>query len=873
MWKTGTRQETDAPCDISRSPCMMREYRGAIMVDPCQHRKKADRAMHKTAMLPFLALLFLFWPIGTATAFTPIDAAALFGTTHGDGFSSLFLNQIFGPIFPSVSGGASATVFSVIIGYFNVIILVIGGILFFYNATVGLLQSAHEGQVLGQRWSSLWAPLRVLFAVGLLVPVPGLGGYNLVQSGVAYVVKGSTNIASAVWSTSAELVITGRVPISTFPATMPPGVIRTLYHNAACEAIINHQMAIAASNGSAPFSIIYTRTDEASGVVRTTTALSVNGQARLANICGNFSTPSLPAYITRMNEGEEVIVPGIMPASRASITNHFVSMHQAVLDDTMNAMRGTAQRILPDMLDASLDIPDLSNDIQAAMINANSRLEAGSNEILSLAVGSDRQGAAARQALLNRIRGNCTDGTGEEEAMRCYGEGWIGAGSWYMMFAQLNNEMSSLFNAQPSAAEGSYVASPDPVNRNIHVASGGSRFGNNTSMIDPTGIQLAMDRYMEAFDRSTEGLAALGFPMSTMHLAQLSDTNPSSVFQRIPGMTEWVTRVRAALIGFFSPGNRFFADDPMIGMSTLGAYLLNGAGILLAAAAATGFFTGGGVAVMIMPLFVALITAGSILHMLLPIMPFIFWVLAVTGYFILIVEAMIAVNLWAIAHMRMDGDGISGEAGRNGWLMLLSLLMTPVLMVFGFLIGMTIFRVTSALLDIGIFQALAGILGGNIWITIIAIFSYSIFMAIFYMILLERSFSLVSEFPGRVLRWMGASAELTSGEENKVRMAAAGAGLAVAKGATAPSGVIVRAAGGAGLSRGGATGNNPNNDPGRWGASRRALENADGQSREGDGWASRAIRKPLIRGAQRITGTGGGIRSDDRGNSPPRSSG
>ncbi len=807
-----------------------------------------------------------------AQAFTPLDAASLFGTSHGDGFSSLFLNQIFGPIFPSIAGGSSATVFSTIIGYFNVIILVIGGILFFYNATIGLLQSAHEGQVLGQRWSSLWAPLRVIFAVGLLVPVPGLGGYNLVQAGVAYIVKGSTNVASAVWSTSAGLVITGQVPITAAPATMPPGVIRTLYSNAACEAIVNHQMALAAGSGVAPYQITEVRMTGADGSVQTHSALDMNGRNTHGNICGNRATPGLPSYITRADPDAEIIISGIQGSQQATIEAHFTSMHHDVLENAKANMRALAAQVLPAALDNGQTLPDLSSEIQNTLLSANDRLSDGIQAIMTAAVGTDRRGSAARTALLNRIQGSCVEGVSEDQALRCYGEGWIGAGSWYMMFAQLNNELSSLFNAQPSAREGNYIGTPDPVDRSIHLASGGSRWRGNSDMLDPTGIQLAMDRYMEAFDTSTQGLAALGFPMSTLHINQLADTNASSTLSRIPGFSAWIQNARNMLIGAFSPGNRFFADDPMIAMSTLGQYLMNGAGILLVASSAAGFFTGGAIATMMAPIFVAMITAGSILTLLLPIMPFIFWVLAVTGYFILVVEAMVAVNLWAIAHMRMDGDGISGEAGRQGWLMLLALLMTPVLMIFGFLIGMTIFRVTSALIDIGMFQALSGILGGSLWVNLIAIFSYSIFMAIFYMVLLERSFSLVSEFPGRVLRWMGAGAQLTNGEENKARMAAAGAGLAVAKGAAVPGGGLVRSMGGMGVSRGGSTGQNPNNDPSRWGAARRGLDNLDSETGPGDGPMTRYLGKPAGRAAQRLTGTGRN-RAQGGDNPPPRSSG
>jgi conjugal transfer/type IV secretion protein DotA/TraY len=137
----------------------------------------------------------------------PSSIWAIFGTEHGDALSSVLLHQVLGPLFPSAAGASGPTVFSSVIGIINVLTLVVGGLMFFYNVTVGMLQTAHEGEVLGTRWSSLWAPLRVLFAVGLLVPVPGLGGYNLAQAGVAFLVRGATSAASITWTAAADAVI------------------------------------------------------------------------------------------------------------------------------------------------------------------------------------------------------------------------------------------------------------------------------------------------------------------------------------------------------------------------------------------------------------------------------------------------------------------------------------------------------------------------------------------------------------------------------------------------------------------------------------------------------------------------------------------
>lgn len=837
--------------------------------------------MHHSRILA-LATVALAAAALPASAFTPMDAANLFGTNEGDGFTSVFLNQIFGPIFPSVAGGSSETVFSVIIGYFNIIMLVVGGMMLFYNATIGLLQSAHEGSVLGQRWSSLWAPLRVIFAVGLLVPVPGLGGYNLAQAGLAYVVKGSTNIATAVWTTSANLVVSGQVAISSTNPVIPPAVIRILYQNAACEAIVNHQMALAAGSSGAPFqigSIPIDHNDGTGSAVQRRTVVSTlraDGVDTREMICGSYSTPDTPIYITRISNNTSVI-SGVQDSQRDVISDTFTDMHNAVLEDTMGSLRSLTSGILPAVLDNGQQLPSITTEIATLHVHAHDLLDEGTGRIADLALGVDRQGQDARDALLARITGDCIASEDDATVTRCYGEGWIGAGSWYMMIAQLNNEISSLSNAVPSATPGNYIEGSNSVNREIHIATGGTRIGyawsGSGTMMDDTGITLAMDRYMSAFDRSVAGLAALGYEISSDHLSRLASDNATTSFDfRVPGLTAALESFRNTIIGYFSPGNRSTNADPMIGMSVLGQFLIGLSGTLMVGAIVLGYLSGGAVAIALLPIIIALITAGSTLALLLPIMPFIFWVLAVTGYFLLVVEAMIAVNLWALAHMRLDGDGVSGEAGRNGWLMMLAILMTPVLMVFGFLIGMTIFRVTSALLDIGMYQALSGILGGNIFINLVAIATYTIFLAIFYMILLERSFSLVSEFPGRVLRWMGASAQLTNGEEGKVRMAAAGAALAVSRGSSGGAGGIIRGAGAAGVSRGGATGN-PGGSPEKWGATRRGLTNMDATPSEGDGRSTRAA-KALGRGMQRITGTGpGSMRPGSGGDEPPKSSG
>jgi hypothetical protein len=240
----------------------------------------------------------------------------------------------------------------------------------------------------------------------------------------------------------------------------------------------------------------------------------------------------------------------------------------------------------------------------------------------------------------------------------------------------------------------------------------------------------------------------------------------------LSAVNEEIQIAQAGLIRYFDPAAA--GQDPMIGLISTGGFLIGIGGALLFASI---FSTT--IAVIAVPFFSILLAAGATLSFVLPMMPFFYWILGVTGYFLLVVEAIVAVNLWALAHMRMDGDGISGQAGQKGWLMLLALLMTPVLMVFGFLIGMGIFRISSNLISAGMFYAVSGISGGsNILVALVGIIAFSIMIVTAYIFILERSFSLISEFPNRVMMWMGEGIQIGGGED-RIRAAAAGAAVGI----------------------------------------------------------------------------------------------
>jgi len=76
-------------------------------------------------------------------------------------------------------------------------------------------------------------------------------------------------------------------------------------------------------------------------------------------------------------------------------------------------------------------------------------------------------------------------------------------------------------------------------------------------------------------------------------------------------------------------------------------------------------------------------TAGFTLAYYLPAIPIIFWVLGIVGWLIMVLEAVVAAPLWAASHVLPEGEGFAGPPARQGYMLLLALLIRPVLMVIG----------------------------------------------------------------------------------------------------------------------------------------------------------------------------------------------
>ncbi|MCK5384076.1 MAG: DotA/TraY family protein [Alphaproteobacteria bacterium] len=171
---------------------------------------------------------------------------------------------------------------------------------------------------------------------------------------------------------------------------------------------------------------------------------------------------------------------------------------------------------------------------------------------------------------------------------------------------------------------------------------------------------------------------------------------------------------------------------------------------------------------------------GFILYYVLPVLPFIYFFFAFSGWIKSIFEAVVAMPLWALAHMNIEGEGLPGPWASNGYFLLFEIFLRPILIIAGFVFSISIFTaLVNALHDtyhVVVMVATGYNIQGEINNTnagalsnftstdpmafmrgpIDEMFYSIIYVIMVYMIGLS-CFKLVDTIPNNIMRWMGVT--------------------------------------------------------------------------------------------------------------------
>jgi len=706
--------------------------------------------------------------------------------------------------------------------YYNLAILVVGVLIFLYYVVVMVVETAQSGTPFGRRFSHIYAPLRLVLAIGLLVPLNY--GFNAAQYITLFAAKAGSSFATNGWLTFNTGLGTAALPIGGPKETLlarpkAPDIrhllaFMTVVHT--CKAAYEHE------GRDRPLDIeayLVTNTPASNSQVAFgpgyASALTFHQQGDIVVRFGQLLPAGGGTYMGDVNPycGEITIKVNVRTATGAItfgaplIQQRYFELIQELWESTSLRALGQYTHALyasapgttgtpgPNPCTIALTPPTPPGTLAANVTAAMPTMPAApAGNCTSMPSYTFKQLLinAYEPMVIDGIQTAYNDMVDNEDftiSADLLERGWGGAGIWYNHIAEWNGELAvatiqlPVPTMLPSAMQ--HVLDQKRANDKVIVP---------TTQFEPTLADgTAIDFTDEEYGDNVAGALNMAYRYwSVQGMNEETNMEPSNnifitALNLIFGhgsLMEIRSNDDVHPLGQLSMLGKSIIESAIFNL--MGAFLLSVGG---GAASSFESLAGAGQALSSFSgMFVGLATIGLaigfILYYILPFLPFIYFFFAVGGWVKSIFEAMVGVPLWALAHLRVDGDGIPGETASNGYFLIFEIFIRPILIVFGLIASVLIFSAMAKTLN-GIFDMVTANVGGfdcatvtggpvSSWSTpcdhasimdaaqnrsVIDEFFYTIIYTIFIYMMATASFKLVDQIPNSILRWMGAGVQ------------------------------------------------------------------------------------------------------------------
>ena len=578
---------------------------------------------------------------------------------------------------------------------FNSVVIMATALIVGYTLWSGVVQTAHEGQSMGKRYSSLWTPIRMAAGAALTAPIFGV---SLVQMIVLAITALSFSVADNVANELGSFIGRGGSISIAAPMTQRDDAHRltaVIMYSETCMMYKNSvEEGFSLTDITGPYTVMYPKWDSMKWTYGEEGLFGSGDQ-----VCGavdvNYS--ALGEFGDDLKVGIENVTMAIRPAARAIVSN-----------------------------EADIDYNHYKSAVEAyskLMTDLVKRAESGGSEEI----------VSASQELQNSIRDN----------------GWINLGMWYYKIMSI-----SAIRSQSIQFDFNYIA-PE----------------NDAASDDLGGLTEYYSRAGGYVSRAASSMSEAG------------DINPVGMDDLNSEASQaWIEKIRDIL-----------ADnkDPFLAMVEVGQTSMNyGLGIFGTGKIAEGIFSifkkvpgaegfaavAGGAAWI----GALLIGLGAWLGWYLPMLPFVNWVIGVIGVFIAIAQSLFASQIWAAAHAMPEGEGIAGTHAKQGYMLLISLALRPILIVMGFIFSYYILWAGCWLSLEGLKVYVTTISSGGMS-DMVGVLVALVVSAILVTTILHRALGFIFESADDILTWIGGSRQLGS-EQQSVQRALGAFGMIINRG-------------------------------------------------------------------------------------------
>jgi len=659
----------------------------------------------------------------------------------GDDWAASVIRSVF-PVYGQTGGttntiGPEATVIGSMLGDLSGFVMAIGMAYMTYAWFMHMHRAAETSRLLGNNQTSM-SIVRIGFAAIMMFPMPS--GFS---TGQAAVVQGS------LWSI---------------------GMARTLYTHAV-QAIGPSGKVIAAPMIPGTKSIVAGLIE--AEMCRNLVNLAANQPDLIPDPLGNkllFGTTVRYSYQMGLSLGTPTCgtIDLTVPAPGTSILGvpiDSAGIQQQVLQSVLESQIAPQVATIAKRFWLSRDTSDLGG-LAAIVVSATN----------SYNTQLTQQAEAIRAKLQQAVQSDSVNWSGTSNSSntkmnQLTALGWTGAGAYYLEFARLNGETLSIMANIPSITRPTFGGlgpslALDIVPQMKSVMLFTQSIAETAETADNGAVSGGNNELFNGVQPNGDGAGILSQIARSLHLTD-------RVLNLFVNMIEPPNGMGTQNAYWVDPfGNLMQLGNTMIttALLTLGTAAVLGSGVgtagLIGGSVVTGNFAAaagaalGHVAVQFLsgPITVgcmALLIPGLTLTFILPMVPWIMWMAAVTSWLVMVCEAMIAVPLWMLAHMTVNGEGLHGHA-RAGYALLFNILFRPTLMLFGLFLSYFVFDAVCYLMHMT-FGIAAGFVISRGWF-ITNLLGLVVLLALYVMVhitLALVSFRLIAILPDRVPAMIG----------------------------------------------------------------------------------------------------------------------
>ena len=692
------------------------------------------------------------------------------------------------------AGAAGQTeILPAMLGYFNGGLAIVGGLLLLGIMTIGVANSANDGEVFGRNWNPTWTVARMVAGMGMLLPTTA--GFSFAQVFVLMVALWGVGLANGVYKVGIEMGILA--PESAVQGINHPGsfygmrsfaqkyVMSAYCARAANEVFGEHGGASNIPKVGINRDTRDRRVDLGNSRYDVYEFKDRNKESDLAGlepICGELRIAAQPPEAT--DQGDN----GNAQASRTL----------ARIGRETYTIKRSAIRTLMGDLDKWVESWPYDADQDGWSDVKSSRF----NEIVRAA---DAKVVAALRGQGQNAEGQM-DGVIQQVVEDVTRSGWAEAGTWFQKIGHIRMSLINTTAASVATIEPSFRAVTDKddarqelFERTVNLGSktlikAFRRDGEEIGDANPTPARF--DNLFQ--DIGTDGGRA---PDITGFKSMLTDKLNSTSNRWIQEVTSIVTGANGGGNSFLERQARQLAEimcgennriggainrmkcvGDMVTVTRSGLYVLDGglkttisiirggAGVFSATPIVGGISK---VADVVWDWFLAfpamhIARLGKFMEpvsfmfaVVLPSLPMMIFMVVIVGWLLGVLQTILAIPLWALLHMTPEPTFVGSQ--RQGYLLLLSLFARPALAVIGLFAAILISDPLVTFVVNGFFAirgAIDGGMGDNIVLYYLSavpqFLMWMLALSILLVVVLHMCFALPQTLPGAVLQWIGA---------------------------------------------------------------------------------------------------------------------